>query len=121
MRRDNPFLKFMGPEDHLQHQVITWMKFQYPKIKYHHSPNEGKRSKFEQFKYVFLGSDSGFLDLLFPSLSLVIELKVKPNGPTKAQLEWLGFFKSIQWRAEVCYSFESSKKVIEEEIARLAR
>lgn len=106
-------MKFLRKEDHLQHQVITWLAWQHPKLKYHHSPNEGKRSPFEQFLYVYLGSDSGFPDLQFPSLQLVIELKVKPNRPTPAQLQWLQYFESIGWAAEVCYTFETAKAIIE--------
>jgi hypothetical protein len=110
----NPYIKFLGPEDHLQHQLIVWLQYQFPKLVYHHSPNEGKRSTYEQFKYKYLGSDSGFPDLLFASLELVIELKVKPNKPTEAQLEWLEYFRSIGWRAEVCYNFEEAQKVIQQ-------
>jgi len=110
--KPNPFEKYLGPEDHLQHQIITWLQYQYPKLKYHHSPNEGKRSKFEQFKYKYLGSDSGFPDLIFPSLELVMELKVKPNKPSATQDDWLYFFGSIGWTAAVCYSFEEARSVI---------
>ena len=114
--KPNPFHKYVGPEDHLQHQVITWLAWQYPKLKYHHSPNEGKRSKFEQFKFKYLGSDSGFPDLIFPEIHLVIELKIKPNKPTPAQREWLDYFRSIRWTAEVCYSFDEAIGVIRDEV-----
>lgn len=110
--KKNPFEKFLGPEDHLHHQVITWLQYQYPKLKYHHSPNEGKRSEFERFKYDYLGSDEGFPDLIIPGITLAIELKVKPNRPSKAQLEWLDYFKSIGWKAQVCYCFEQTTKII---------
>lgn len=113
----NPFTKYLGPEDHLQHQVVEWLRYQYPKLRYHHSPNEGKRSKFEQFKYKYLGSDSGFPDLIFPEIHLAIELKVKPNKPTAHQLEWLEYFKSIGWTAEVCYSYEEAVALIKKEVA----
>ena len=53
----NPFHKYLGPDDHLQHQVITWLRYQHPKLRYHHSPNEGRRTPFEQFKFKYLGSD----------------------------------------------------------------
>ncbi len=112
--KTNPFLKHMGPEDHLQHQVVTWCKIQYPRIKYHHSPDSSRRTVFEQFKYKFLGSDAGYPDLTFPELNLAIELKIKPNKPTPAQLEWLDYFKSIGWRSEVCYSFDETVKLIKE-------
>jgi hypothetical protein len=114
--RQNPYSKFLGPEDHLQHQVILWMGFQYPDVKFHHSPNEGKRSPFEQYKFKYLGSDDGFPDLFFPSLYLVIELKVKPNKPTPAQLKWLQYFSDKDYQAEVCYTFEETKKIITDRI-----
>lgn len=113
------FLDWCGPEDHFQHSVIVWIQLQYPNLRYHHSPNEGRRTPFEQFRFKYLGSDAGFPDLLFVSLRLVIELKIKPNRPTPDQLYWLEYFKSIGWRAEVCYTFEEVKKVIEEELNKL--
>ncbi len=112
----NPFIKYLSKEDHLQHQVITWLQWQYPLLRYHHSPDAGKRTKFEQFKYKYLGSDSGFLDLIFPELLLIIELKIKPNKPTPAQIEWIEYFKTIGWQAEVCYSFEAAQSMIKERI-----
>lgn len=121
LSKPNPFSKYLGPEDHLQHQLITWIGFQYPKLKYHHSPDAGRRSPFERYKYNYLGSDSGFPDLLFPSLHLVIELKVKPNKPTPAQLEWLQYFATIGWRAEVCYSFEEAKEILTHEFAKMRK
>ena len=117
----NPFDKYFGPEDHLQHQVITWLQWQYPNLKYHHSPNEGKRSEFEKYKYKYLGSDSGFPDLIFPSLFMVIELKVKFNKTTEAQDKWLAYFKSIGWKAEVCYDFESAQSLIRSRIIHMTK
>ena len=117
----NPFDKFFGPEDHLQHQVITWLKWQYPNLKYHHSPNEGKRSAFEKYKYQYLGSDSGFPDLIFPSLFMAIELKILPNKPSDNQKEWLLYFKTIGWKAEVCYDFESAKAMIQQRVFKMSK
>lgn len=114
MTKVNPFTKYLGPEDHLQHQLITWLGFQYPDLWFHHSPNEGRRTPFEQFKFKYLGSDSGFPDLIFPSIYLVIELKIKPNKPTDAQNEWLEYFRKQRWRAEVVFDFETGKRIITE-------
>ena len=114
MSRPNPFIKYLGPEDHLQHQVIMWLKYQHPLLKYHHSPDASKRTPFERFKYDYLGSDAGYLDLTFPSLLLAIELKIKPNKPTPAQLEWIDYLNKNGWRADVCYSFDESIKAIQE-------
>ncbi len=110
---NNPFIKYLSKEDHLQHQVITWLRWQYPALRYHHSPDAGKRTLFEQFKYKYLGSDSGFPDLIFPELLLIIELKIKPNKPTPAQIEWIKYFKRIGWQAEICYSFEAAQKIVQ--------
>jgi hypothetical protein len=107
------FLEYMSAEDHMQHQVITWLQYQHPKLKYHHSPDAGQRTKFEQFKYKYLGSDAGFLDLTFPSLLLAIELKVKPNKPTPAQLDWIQYLLDNNWTAVVCYSFEEATEEIQ--------
>jgi hypothetical protein len=113
MNKRNPFEKWLTKEDHLQHQVISWMKWQYPAVRFHHSPNEGKRSPFEQYKFKFLGSDSGFPDLFFPSIYLVMELKIKPNKPSDAQQAWLDHFNELpEWKAVVCYSFEEAAAVI---------
>lgn len=116
MSKGNPFEKFMGPEDHLQHQVITWLAIQFPNLKYHHSPDAQKRTPFERFKYKYLGSDSGFPDLIFPSLQLMIELKVKPNKPTGPQREWLEFFWAIGWNGGVVYDFDTAIKLITDQV-----
>jgi len=114
--RPNPFIKFLSPEDHLQHQVIVWLGYQHPELRYHHSPDAGKRTPFERFKYNYLGSDAGFLDLCFPSMLLAIELKVKPNKPTPAQLEWIAYLNENGWTAVVCYTFDETIKVITDQI-----
>lgn len=106
MKGVNPFMRYLKKEDILQHQVITYCRLN--KIVFHHSPNEGRRSEFERFKYNYLGSDCGFPDLLFPGLQLVIELKVEPNRPSPAQKEWLAYFESIGWAAKVCYSYDEA-------------
>ncbi len=108
----NPFVKYLTAEDHLQHQVITWCRLN--RIRFHHSPNEGRRTAFERFKYSYLGSDCGFPDLIFPGLKLVIELKIKPNRVSPDQKIWLDFFKGIGWRSEVCFSYDDAIKIIEE-------
>lgn len=104
------FKDYLGPEDLLQHAVLTWFSLQYPKIRFHHSPDAGKRSDFEQFKYKYVGGGSGFLDIIIPEYLICIEFKIKPNKPTIEQLEWLKYLKSIGWNAEVFYNFEDTKK-----------
>ena len=114
----NPYERYLGKEDHLQHQVINWLKYKYPKVRYHHSPNEGKRSKFEQFKYKFLGSDSGFPDLIIfiGNKFFVVELKIKPNKPSPSQIDWLSFFESMGVPIKVAYDFDEAVNFIENSI-----
>lgn len=104
---------YLTKEDMLQHQLVLFLRYQYPNLKFHHSPDYGRRTPFEQFKYKYLGCDAGFPDLLFPELLLIVELKIKPNKPTLEQAIWIAFFKKIGWKAEVCYSFEEAVMVIE--------
>lgn len=106
------FIDFLGPEDHLHHAVITWVGLAYPKLKYHHSPLEGRRTPFEQYKMKYLGTDEGFIDLIFPGIQLVIELKIWPRKPTAAQQAWLDYFKSLGWTTAVCYEFDGAKNTI---------
>lgn len=112
----NPFEKYLGPEDHLQHQVITWVQYAYKNIRFHHSPDAARRSPFERYKYSFLGSDSGFPDLIFPSILLAIELKVKPNKATELQKEWLEYLRLHGWMAEICYTLEEAQKLINDAV-----
>ena len=62
--RENPFNKYLTKEDKLQHRIISYLKYQYPKVLYTHVPNEGKRSVFERYKFKYLGAKAGVPDLL---------------------------------------------------------
>lgn len=113
-RGPNPFEKYLTPEDRLQHSVIYWTGLVFPTLRFHHSPNEGKRSPFERYKFKYLGSDEGFPDLIFPELRLVIELKVRPNKPTEAQTDWLLLFAGLGWETAVVYdSWEDACVIIQ--------
>ena len=119
----NPFEKFLGHEDHLHRQVITYLAHQYPGVLFHHSPMEGKRSPFEQFKLKWLGAKSGFPDIFIFCANkngngLAIKLKVKPNKPTDNQKEWITQLWNRNYRAEVCFSFEEAKSVIDKYLGK---
>jgi hypothetical protein len=112
------FEKFLGKEDHLHRQVIQYIALQYPGVLFHHSPMEGKRTPFEQFKLKWLGAKSGFPDIFIFAANkrgngLAIELKVKPNRCTENQNAWLAGLYNRNYVAEVCYDFEEAKKVID--------
>lgn len=116
--RKNPFLKYLGKEDHLQHAVITYLTAQYPDCLYCHVPNEGRRTPFERFKLKYLGVSSGVPDLLiFDACNgfngLAIELKYGANKMTLNQKKWIAKLNKKGWRAVCLNNFESIKDEID--------
>ena len=98
----NPFYKYLTKEDKLQHSIISYLQYQHPKILFTHVPNEGKRSKFERYKFKYLGAKAGVPDILIfyannKHNGLAIELKVGYNKPTAHQKEWLEKLKQCGW------------------------
>lgn len=89
------FVDFLRPEDWLQKAVINYIEWKFPEFRFHHSPNEGKRTPFEQFFIKFMGVKSGFpdLEILYKGHSLYIELKDKDKEPTDLQMDWLIWLK----------------------------
>lgn len=115
----NPYYKYLGREDHLQHLVMRYLSTQYPDTLSIHVPNEGKRSPFAQYKFKYLGGLSGIPDVLvFKSTSdysgLAIELKIAPNKPTKNQKEFLEKLSNSGWYATWTNTFEEAKKIIDQ-------
>ena len=115
----NPFQKYLGKEDHLQHAVMQYLKVQYADTLAIHVPNEGKRSPFAQFKFKYLGGMQGIPDVIVfkqtaSYAGLAIELKVKPNKPTKNQTEFLDKLSDSGWFATWVNSFEAAKEVIDQ-------
>lgn len=119
MAKVNPYMRFLGPEDHLQRAVLNYLSMQYPHSLVAHPANEGKRSPFERFKLKYLGVSSGIPDILIftPSKQysgLAIELKAGYNKPTKNQKEWLENLKVCNWYAVWLNDFENCKIVIDQ-------
>ena len=114
----NPYSKYLKPEDHLHIQVMGYIKLQYPKAIPHHSPNEGKRTKFEQYLLKMLGVSSGFPDIFIPEprgtrCGLFVELKAGKNKPTENQTKWLNYLSKNNYYAVVCYSFDEARGIID--------
>jgi len=121
--------EYLTPEDHLQMQVMQYLKLQYPNILAVHIPNEGKRSLFERWKSKILGIKRSMPDLLifkrikFPldimtneyyeHSGLAIEFKIKPNKPTYEQLRILGYLQEEGWDTKICYTFDEAKEIID--------
>ena len=94
----NPYEKYLGGEDKLQRAIINYLQMQYPDAIFTHPMNEGKRTKFEQYKMKYLGAKPGIPDLLIFTPNnvfsgLAVELKYKYNKPTDNQKKWLKCLK----------------------------
>lgn len=114
--KSNSYDRYLGPEDKTQIAVTEYLRLQYPKAVYHHSPNEGKRSRFEQYKIKKLGVKSGFPDLLilYKGVRLALELKKdKGDNPTDNQMEWLKAIRENGFTAAYAKGFDEAKKIID--------
>ena len=114
----NPFDKYFGKEDILQRQVTAYLRSQYPDIFWMHPVNEGRRTKFEQYKAKSFGMRSGMPDVIIFSNTLeynglAIELKIKPNKTTENQEACLKAMSLAGWCVRVCWSFEEAKSIID--------
>lgn len=111
----NPFDRYLKPENCLQISVCRYIALQYPKAAVHHSPMEGKRTKFEQYLLKRMGSKSGFPDLFIMCNKsvLVLELKIGRNKPTDNQKWWLDAFAENGISSHVCYTFDDAKEIID--------
>ncbi len=89
-------------------------------------PNGGLRNKIVAAKLKREGVKAGVPDIFLPvpkfikgwgasdwSHGLFIEMKIKPNKPTKNQLYWMGRLEAEGYETAVCYSWiEAKDKII---------
>ena len=95
---------------------------QYPKVIWWHTPNEGKRTPFEQYQNLVVGSVSGIADWISPEPrmgynGLVIEMKVvyangSKNYLTAAQKEFLADMRRCNMITAVIYNLEDFQELI---------
>ena len=114
----NPYEKYLGKEDLLQHSVMEYLKFQYPNVYAIHISNEGKRSPFERFKFKYLGGKAGVPDIMIFRANgirngLAIELKVGYNKPTENQLKTIEKLRKENWECHWLNDFDKVIEVIE--------
>jgi len=124
----NTYHKYLTPEDHLQINCNRILAY-YPKLLWAHIPNEGKRSRFEQWKFKQMGAKSGVPDLIiFTGFDVVgkhyngcaIELKAAFDGkgnkaynkPTANQKVWLANLDKNGWYTEVIKDAEVFHQLI---------
>lgn len=117
MKRANPFERYLKPEDHLHMQVCRYIRYQYPSIVIHHSPNEGKRSPFERYLMTQLAVAPGFPDLLLicrrTKRLAALELKAGKNKPTDNQRFFIDLFNEVGIPATWENNFEAAKIFID--------
>lgn len=99
----NPYDKYLTKEDRMQESVMKYIATKYPSAFAVHIPNEGKRTRFEQYKLKKMGVMAGMPDLMIfdprANLSgLAIELKAGYNKPTENQKKCLRELENRNWR-----------------------
>ncbi len=134
MTKQNPFDKHLGLEDKLHIACFKYVALQYPKLLIHHSPNEGKRTPFEQYKIKQMGVKKGFPDFIClnsftviktfePELKdykgLVVEFKAQYkagniNPTTKEQKQWLKSLEEEGYCCKVITSFDEFRILIDQ-------
>ena len=123
----NPLFKYITPEGHLQIFVSQYVKFKYPNVLCHHSPNEGKRGIFARWMLdLFIvrsvpdvmiyhaGSVKPKGQTRYNFCGLAIELKIKGGKLTPRQSECLGQLSAADWYVHTLFTFDCAKKVIDE-------
>lgn len=117
----NGFFKNLGKEDLLQAAFSEYVRYKYPKVLYHHSPNEGRRGKFAQW-LLKLFTVRSMPDCMFYApkfkengikhCGLCIELKIKPNKLSANQQTVLQELEQAGWYQAVCYDLSSAITIL---------
>jgi hypothetical protein len=116
--KSNPYEKYLSKEDKMQRDVMTYVKMQYPNAFTVHIPNEGRRTKFEQYKLKTLGVMAGMPDVMIfdprgKYSGLAVELKAGYNKPTENQKKCLRELENRKWRVLWSNSFDKVKEEID--------
>lgn len=107
----NPYYRFFGEEDRLQAAACQFINLQYPNVLWCHVPNEGKRTKYEQFKALAFGIKAGVSDIMIYEPNrfyngLCIELKAKKGTTTQNQKDFLKEIEKRGWKIAICRSID---------------
>lgn len=102
-------------EQTIQMQFINYLRWK--RIRFNHSPNEGKRSPQEGNKLVKMGMSKGFPDLEIPlpaggNNGLYIEFKTKKGTLTFEQKKWLEYLNNNGYVAKVARSYDEAVKIL---------
>mgnify|MGYP003552713533 FL=1 len=61
----NPYFKYISKEDRIHAELVEFINTEYPSVIYTHIPSEGKKSRFECYKYSIMGTKKGICDFIF--------------------------------------------------------
>jgi hypothetical protein len=86
---------------------------------FHHSANERHGAR-AGMTAKLMGQAKGFPDFVSPQLKLAVELKLPGRKASVDQIKWLDHYESIGWHAEVLYSFEQFRELVEYQIRKHA-
>lgn len=106
----------LGKETILHIQVADWLR-KCTHIPFYHFVNEGVRGFVNAKLLQKMGMTAGVSDLFMPRSNenyygLWIELKIKPNKPTKKQIEFMNLMLNEGYDCAVCYTFEEAVSII---------
>lgn len=98
----------MNPEDSLQITIADWLRLQYPKLLWWHTPNGGLRNKIVASKLKRMGVKAGVPDIFIPrgNGGFFCELKIGKNNTTPKQKEVLAQLQELGYHCCIARSLE---------------
>ncbi len=117
-------MRGLKPSEHheqvaiIEYWAYACKKYKLPEYALYAIPNGGSRHVVEAMNLKKEGVRKGIPDLSLDVSrgtyhGLKIELKVKPNKPSKEQLEVMQYLESAGYACAVCYSATEAIKVLE--------
>ena len=104
-------------EERLQSEVVKYIQYQYPKVRFCASlggPYQSQRNKAKRTGY-----SKGFPDLFLYEgrngyYGLAIEIKTIKGTSTKAQRDWIAALQKRNYRAEICKGLPDILELIDD-------
>lgn len=89
-------------------QVLAWLRTCAPDVLVHHSPNEGRRTRWEGQRMQALGTRAGWpdLELLYQGELAFIELKAEGGRLTDRQQQCIADIEAAGHLVAVCRSLQ---------------
>lgn len=109
-------------EHRLQCACVRWLRLQYPNVLCFAIPNGGARSALTGAMLKAEGVVAGVPDLMIAvpknvHAGLFVEMKVKPNRPSKEQVQVIRRLEDVGYKVAVCYSFDEFVNVVDDYLA----